>query len=62
MKNLLLPLLDTFSRARVVVTGYYPLVSRHTWFIRALTPLPRLQTRLVDLSAEWARASEEWLR
>jgi len=62
MKNLLLPLLDTFARARVVVTGYYPLVSRHTWFIRALAPVPRLRTRLIDLSTEWYRASDDWLR
>jgi hypothetical protein len=62
MKNLLLPLLDTFTKARVVVTGYYPLVSGQTWFVRALAPVPRLRTRLVDLSAEWRRASEEWLQ
>jgi lysophospholipase L1-like esterase len=62
MKDLLLPLLDTFSKARVVVTGYYPPASSRTWFIRALAPVPGLRRRLIDLSLEWARASEEWLR
>jgi len=62
MKNLLLPLLDRFSKARVVVVGYYPIVSRDTWFVRALTPLPALRQRLIDLSAAWRQASDEWLR
>jgi lysophospholipase L1-like esterase len=62
MKNLLLPLLDRFPKARVVVTGYYPIVSSDTWFVRALAPLPALRRRVIALSAAWGQASDEWLR
>ena len=62
MKNLLLPMLDRFPKARVVVTGYFPIVSSRTWFIQALALLPIIKRRLIELSAVWAHASEEWLR
>jgi lysophospholipase L1-like esterase len=62
MKNLLLAMLDRFPNARVVVTGYFPIVSDQTWLIRALAPLPPLRRRLIELSAAWAGASEQWLR
>ena len=62
MKNLLLPMLDRFPKARVVVTGYFPIVSSRTRFIRALAVLPAVERRVIELSATWARASEEWLR
>lgn len=62
MKNLLLPLLDRFPKARVVVTGYYPIVSGNTWFVRALSPLPAVRRRMIDLSEAWRQASDEWLR
>jgi lysophospholipase L1-like esterase len=61
MKNLLLPMLGRFRNAQVVVTGYYPIVSSSTWFVRAL-PLPALRQRLVDLSEAWKRASGQWLQ
>src|SRR5262245_38376336 len=61
MKNLLLPVLGRFTKARVVVTGYYPVVSESTWFVRAL-PSPSLRRRLVDLSTTWSRASTYWLQ
>lgn len=62
MKNLLLALLDRFPRARAVVIGYYPIASSDTWFVRALSPLPALRRRLIDLSAAWTEASAQWLR
>ena len=62
MKNLLLGLLGRFPKAVVVVTGYFPIVSSHTWFVRALTPVPTIKRRLIALSTTWAQASEEWLR
>jgi lysophospholipase L1-like esterase len=62
MKNLLLAMLDRFPNARVVVTGYFPIVSSRTWFIEALAPLPAVKRRLIELSAAWAQASEQWLR
>lgn len=62
MKNLLLAMLDRFPNARVVVTGYFPIVSEQTWLVRALAPLPPLRRRLIELSAAWAEASEQWLR
>jgi hypothetical protein len=62
MKNLLLAMLDRFPNARVVVTGYFPIVSSRTWFIEALAPLPVVKRRLIELSEAWAQASEQWLR
>jgi lysophospholipase L1-like esterase len=62
MKALLLSMLDRFPKARVVVIGYYPLVSRYTWFVRALTPVPPLKRRVIELSTTWAQASSQWLR
>lgn len=62
MKNLLLAMLDRFPNAQVVVTGYFPIVSEQTWLVRALAPLPPLRRRLIELSAAWAEASEQWLR
>jgi hypothetical protein len=62
MKNLLLPVLDRFTRARIVVTGYYPIVSSLTSFTGALTPLLPFRQRVIELSATWAEASNQWLR
>ena len=61
MKNLLLPVLDRFQKAQVVVTGYYPIVSSLTPFVQAL-PLPAVRRRLVDLSETWKQASRQWLQ
>jgi hypothetical protein len=62
MKTLLSGTLDRFPKARVVVTGYFPIVSSRTWFVRALAPIPGIRRRLIDLSGAWAQSSEEWLR
>src|SRR5262249_46817036 len=61
MRNLLLSLLTRVPEAQVVVTGYFPIVSAQTWFVRAL-PFPSVRRRLVELSETWAEASETWLR
>jgi lysophospholipase L1-like esterase len=61
MKNLLLGLLGRLPNARVVVTGYFPIVSSRTWFVRAI-PLAGVRRRLIALSETWAEASDEWLR
>jgi lysophospholipase L1-like esterase len=61
MRHLLLGLLTRLPEAQVVVTGYFPIVSAQTWFVRAL-PFRSLRRRLVDLSKTWAEASEAWLR
>lgn len=61
MKNLLLPMLDRFPKARVVVTGYYPIVSSQTSFAGVLTPLAGFRRRLIQLSAAWRQATDEWL-
>ncbi len=61
MKNLLLPLLDRFPKARVVVTGYYPIVSGRSSFASVLAPLLPFRRRLIELSAAWRRATDEWL-
>lgn len=61
MQNLLLGLLTRLPHAQVVVTGYFPIVSSQTWFVRAL-PFRSLRRRLVELSKTWAEASEAWLR
>jgi len=62
MKALLLPVLDRFPKARVVVTGYYPVVSSQTSFAGVLAPLLPFRPRLIELSAAWRQASGEWLR
>ena len=62
MNALLLSMLDRFPKAKLVVTGYYPLVSAQTSFTGVLAPLRPLRSRLVDLSAAWRQASDEWLR
>jgi lysophospholipase L1-like esterase len=61
MKNLLLPLLDRFSRARMVVTGYYPIVSGQSSFAGVLAPFLPFRRRLIELSSAWRRATDEWL-
>jgi lysophospholipase L1-like esterase len=61
MRNLLLGLLTRLPEAQVVVTGYFPIVSAQTWFVRAL-PFRSLRRRLVELSETWAEASDAWLR
>jgi lysophospholipase L1-like esterase len=61
MKNLLLPMLDRFPKARVVVTGYYPIVSDLTSFAGVLAPLAGFRRRLIELSAAWRQATDEWL-
>ena len=61
MKNLLLPLLDRYPKARVVVTGYYPIVSDQSSFDGVLAPLLPFRGRVIELSAAWRQASDEWL-
>lgn len=61
MKNLLLPMLDRFPKARVVVTGYYPIVSSLTSFAGVLAPLAGFRRRLIELSTAWRQATDEWL-
>jgi hypothetical protein len=62
MSDLLLAMLDRFPKARVVVTGYYPIVSSLTSFAGALAPLLPFRRRLIELSTAWAQASDQWLR
>jgi len=62
MKNLLLSMLDRFPRARVVVTGYYPIVSTKSSFTSVLAPLLPFRQRIIDLSAEWRQATDQWLQ
>jgi hypothetical protein len=61
MKNLLLPLLDRFPKARVVVTGYYPIVSDKSSFAGVLAPFVLFRQRLIELSSAWRQATDEWL-
>jgi lysophospholipase L1-like esterase len=61
MKNLLLQMLDRFPRARVIVTGYYPIVSSQTSFTGALAPLLPFRQRVIDLSTAWRQATDQWL-
>ena len=61
MKNLLLPMLDRFPKARVAVTGYYPIVSSLTSFAGVLAPFLPFRRRLIELSAAWRQATDEWL-
>jgi lysophospholipase L1-like esterase len=60
-KNLLLPMLDRFPKARVVVTGYYPIVSGQSSFAGVLAPLLPFRRRLIQLSAAWRQATDQWL-
>jgi len=61
MRNLLLSVLDRFPKARVVVTGYYPLVSSLSAFSGVLAPLLPFRQRVIELSTVWAAASRQWL-
>ena len=61
MRNLLLPMLDRFPKARVVVTGYYPIVSGQSSFTGALALFRPFRRRLIALSAAWRQATDEWL-
>jgi len=61
MKNLLLSMLDRFPKARVVVTGYYPIVSGQSSFAGVLAPFLPYRRRLIELSAVWRQATDEWL-
>lgn len=62
MKNLLLRMLDRFPKARVVVTGYYPIVSSQTSFASVLAPLRPFRRRVIELSSAWGQATDQWLR
>jgi len=61
MKNLLLLMLDRFPKARVIVTGYYPIVSSQTSFAGVLAPLLPFRQRVIDLSTAWRQATDQWL-
>jgi len=62
MRNLLLSMLDRFPKARVVVTGYYPIVSTRSSFTSVLAPLVPFRQRIIDLSAAWRQATDQWLQ
>lgn len=61
MKNLLLPMLDRFPKARVVVTGYYPILSGRSSFAGVQARFLPYRRRLIALSAAWRQATDEWL-
>ena len=45
----------------MVVTGYYPIVSDQSSFVGVLAPLLPFRGRVIELSATWRQASDEWL-